>query len=221
MVKNYNEFMKNATTALDAMIASLKDLPTVKLESLNNDKTLLTIVDMNKGFAKAGALYSDRVEALIPEIERLTSKSIDMGMDVIAFSDAHNSKSPELDSYPPHCMKNTLESELVDELAKYNQIELIYKNSTNGLIHIEPRIKARGYDTVIVTGCVTDICVYQFAVALKAYFNEHDIKSRVIIPINAVDTFHIPVIHDAELMNVVFLNSLRANGVELVERVIY
>ena len=53
---------------------------------------------------------------------------------------------------------------------------------------------------------------------MKAWFNEKNEASRVIVPINAVDTFDLGM-HNADLMNVVLLCSMKDNGVEVAAEV--
>ena len=61
--------MKNANIQIEAMLETLNSVGTIKLSDLNPEETLLTIIDMNNGFAKAGNLYSPFVEAIIPCVE--------------------------------------------------------------------------------------------------------------------------------------------------------
>ncbi|MDU7905038.1 MAG: cysteine hydrolase, partial [Peptostreptococcaceae bacterium] len=70
-----------------------------------------------------------------------------------------------------------------------------------------------------VVGDCTDICIYQFVVTLKSYFNQNNIDKNIIVPMNLVDTYHIDNIHNAEIMNIVFLNSMIQNGVEVIKEI--
>ncbi|EPZ56367.1 isochorismatase family domain protein [[Clostridium] sordellii ATCC 9714] len=54
---------------------------------------------------------------------------------------------------------------------------------------------------------------------LKAYFNQNNIDKNIIVPMNLVDTYHIDNIHNAEIMNIVFLNSMIQNGVEVIKEI--
>lgn len=234
LIKDMNEFMINSKIMLDNMVKNLENLPAIELDSLDEEKTLHTIVDMNNGFAKAGALYSPRVEALISNIVNLTKKGLEKEIITIAYTDTHTKESPEFRSYPEHCVIGTEEPKLIKELDELvgignNGIHKISKNSTNGvmaanplkdgLLDYFPDERINKLNTFIITGCVTDVCVYQYATTLKAYLNENNIDARVIVPIDCVDTFDIPNVHDAEFMNVVFLNSMIANGIEIVKSI--
>ena len=61
------------------------------MNSLKIQNTMVFIVDMNNGFAKSGALYSPRVEALINPIENF-AKSISKKVKSIIFFHAIQQK---------------------------------------------------------------------------------------------------------------------------------
>jgi nicotinamidase-related amidase len=83
--------------------------------------------------------------------------------------------------------------------------------------------------TFLVVGDVTDICVYHLALRVRARANALNLRdTRVIVPVNGVDTFDIPVDvaqqigampHPADLMHLIFLYSMAQNGVEIVAEV--
>lgn len=196
-------------------------LPAVKMEDLDSKKTALVIVDMINGFVREGPLMSGRVEAIIPEIVRLSKKCDNFDIKKVAFADNHTDASPEFGSYPKHCIKGTGESEVVDEIKEAGGYTFIPKNSTNGFHEeaFQEWLKNNPEtDTFIVTGCCTDICVQQFAITLKTWFNMNDKQSRVIVPVNAVETYDLGS-HNAELMNVMALYNMLINGVEVVKGV--
>ena len=61
---------------------------------------------------------------------------------------------------------------------------------------------------------------YQLALTLKAFFNESNIKSRIIIPIRGVETFNLEgTNHDGDLMNLFALYNMKINGIELVTNI--
>jgi len=216
-----NTFIEESKSTLVDIVDSLNKVESINLEDLENGKTVLVIVDMINGFAKKGALMSPRVDALIPEIERL-SKACDIkGIEKIAFADYHNEDSAEFESYIPHCMSNTEECEVVDEIKTIGGYLLINKNSTNGFLEEEFQQWFKGNKEIvnyIVVGDCTDICIQQFTLTVKAWFNKENIKSRIIVPINAVDTYDFEM-HNGDLTNIMALYSMSINGVEIVKNV--
>lgn len=212
--------MENLSSELQYLKNNLKNLSKENINNLNLDKTLLFIVDMNNGFAKSGALYSPRVENLINPIADFTNFLSNKVKKIIAFTDSHTKDSVELLSYPNHCFENDIESEIVDEIKSISNIDIIAKNSTNGFFALN-NFNFDYIDNIIIVGDCTDICIYQLATTLKSYFNQNNINKNIIIPMNLVDTYDIPNVHSAELLNIVFLNSLIQNGINVVKEILY
>lgn len=223
------EFIKNGENVLGTIYDTLNNLKTLDKEVFDPKKTMAISIDINNGFAKKGALYSPRTEKLIPDTKKLLTELSEVGVTILAYTDTHTKLSPELQAYPEHCMEGTEESEVVKELKEINGIVIKPKNATNGFIAHNPLLSTTietrsqeeldNIDTFIVTGVCTDICVYQFAISLKAYLNENNRDARVIVPKNLVDTFDAPN-HNAEFLNAVFLESLINNGIEVVEKIV-
>ncbi|WP_304969857.1 isochorismatase family protein, partial [Romboutsia ilealis] len=178
----------------------------------------LLISTINNGFAKGGALYSPRIESLINPIVKFT-KSVSKDIrSIIAFTDYHTKESIELLSYPAHCIEDTIECEIVDELKSIDNIKIVKKNSTNGFFALD-NLNFDNTDNIIIIGDCTDICIYQLAITLKSYFNQNNINKHIIVPVNLVDTYNIDNVHPAELLNIVFLNSMIQNGIEVVKKI--
>lgn len=209
------------TGIIDEINTMLDNLPAIRLEDLESETTALVIIDMINGFVREGPLMSGRVEAIIPEIVELSKKCDKLRIKKIAFADNHTDASPEFGSYPRHCIKGTSESEIVDEIKEAGGYVLIPKNSTNGFLEeaFQDWLDNNSQtDTFIVTGCCTDICVQQFAITLKTWFNKNNRKSRVIVPVNAVETYDLGL-HNAGLANAMALYNMLINGVEIVKEV--
>lgn len=221
MLKSKNDFIKKSTNTLQEILDTLEKLPIAEMKDFKANQTVFVIVDMINGFAREGALASPRVEALIPVIADLSKKCDDYKFSKLAFADCHTEASPEFGAYPVHCMAGSSEGEIVDEIKEIGGYTLIPKNSTNGFLEegfkkwLEENPEV---DTFIVAGDCTDICVQQFAITLKTWFNMQNKKVRVIVPINAVDTYDLGA-HEAELMNVMALYNMIINGVEVVKEV--
>ena len=210
--------MNNLLNDLNSLKNNLDNLPIMNLSDLNLSNTDLFIVDINNGFAKGGALYSPRIENLInPIVNFVKSVSKDI-KSIVAFTDYHTKESLELLSYPTHCIENTIECEIVDELKSIDNIKIVKKNSTNGFFALN-NLTFDNTDNIIIIGDCTDICIYQLAITLKSYFNQNNINKNIIVPINLVDTYNIDNVHPAELLNIVFLNSMIQNGIEVVKEI--
>lgn len=212
--------MEKLINELKSFKSIIESLKSIDISDIDLTKTALFIVDMNNGFAKSGALYSPRVENLINPISSFTKFMKSHKCNIIAFTDSHTPDSIELRSYPSHCLHNDVESDIVDEIKAIEGISIIPKNSTNGFFALD-NFDYSKFDNLIIVGDCTDICIYQFAVTLKAYFNHFNLDKNVIVPIDLVDTYDIPGVHNAELMNLVFLNSMIQNGINVVKSIKY
>lgn len=209
--------MDNILMEFEVLQKNLDNLPIENLADYDLSKTALFIVDINNGFAKEGALYSDRIKSLITPIYEFVKPLEEKLNKIIAFTDTHDKNSVELNSYPEHCLVDTEECKVVDELLNIKNLEIIPKNSTNGFFAMDVNI-LDDIDNVVVVGDCTDICIYQFSVTLKAYFNEKNINKNIVVPMNLVDTYDIPFVHPGDLLNIVFLNSMLQNGVKLIKK---
>ena len=212
--------MNNLIDDLKSFESIIQNLKSENISNINLSKTILFIVDMNNGFAKSGALYSQRVENLIDPIASFANFIGNNNCPIIAFTDSHNPDSIEFKNYPQHCLVDDMESEIIDELKSINGLTIVPKNSTNGFFALE-NFDYSSFENIIIVGDCTDICIYQFSTTLKAYFNHLNIDKNIIVPVDLVDTYDIPNIHNANLMNLVFLNSMIQNGINVVKTIDY
>lgn len=206
---------------LSKLQTRLEQFETLSLESLKPEDTALVIIDMTNGFAREGLLASPRVGALIPVITSLAEACLRSHIPVIAPSDTHTPGAEEFGTYPAHCVAGSQESDLVDELKSLNAVIRLAKNSTQ-IWHSQAfqdwfRENERR-STWILTGDCTDICVLQFALVLKTFFQSENRPSRIIVPINAVNTFETPD-HPGDLYHLMALALMDAGGIELVRGV--
>lgn len=199
------------------------------------DAAALISVDVIQGFCNSGALASPRVGAIVPPVVRLMQAAYDHGVRSFALTqDTHEPDAVEFGSWPPHCVRGTEESEAVLEIQAlpfYGQMDTFPKNSINsnantglqGWVDARPQV-----ETFVVVGDCTDLCVYQIAMELRTDANARQLRRRIIVPANAVDTYDLPVEaaraanilpHPAELLHALFLYHMALNGIEVVRAV--
>lgn len=216
-----NLFIDQSKEALAGIWDVLNALPALSLKEVAREKTVLVIVDMINGFAREGLLQSPRVDAIVPAIVELSAACDAHGIEKLAFADHHTMASPEFSAYPPHCLIGTRESEIIDEIKQVGGYRLIPKNSTNGFQEeafagwLEDHPEVTQY---IVVGDCTDICIRQFAVSLKTWFNRQDRKSRIIVPMEAVDTYDLGL-HQGDLVHIMALFGMMGDGIEVVKNI--
>lgn len=209
--------------AIEKMEQELKG-KSLDLKTLNKDKTALFVVDMVVGFVYSGTLSSPRVAEIVNNIAELNKKTA--GYNKVFFLDNHEKDSQEFRYFPAHCVGGTEEAELIAELktedSEGSNTHYIKKNSTNAF-HCKGfkewlQSHENQIDNYIITGCVTDICVLQFALCLKSYFNENNIDKRVIVPANCVETYD-GGSHDGNLLNLFSLYNMYTSGIEIIDRI--
>ena len=98
--------------------------------------------------------------------------------------------------------KGKSEAELVSELIGYEKDALVYeKNSTSALFApnmLKHLNDMENLEEVIGVGCCTDICDLNFFIPLKNYFNQMNRDVTIFAVKNAMDTYHIPGVHDRD-----------------------
>lgn len=173
----------------------------MKLRSSIMKKEVLVIIDMVNGFVKHGALHSPLIDKITPRIIELIKDFEARGKSIIAFRDCHEENDIEFKAFPPHCIRGTSEVDLVHEIAVFEKsIQQVFdKNVFDGLAmeQIRDYFGHNSFDSVTLVGCCTDICVQQFALSLKKFYDKKGLGTTVCVVANAVATFDAPG-HDAE-----------------------
>lgn len=197
----------------------------LKLENLNYPslkKSMVVVVDMVNGFIKEGAMHDKNIMNIVPNIKQLL-EAHDSPDNELFFVDSHNEYCQEFASFPPHCVVGTTEEEIIDELKPYVKKEPLKKNSTNGIFrfmnssYLEPLLHS---DSVIITGCCTDICVMQFALSLKTWLNETNLPIKIYVPMSCVETYDAPN-HNAKEYNEIAAKLMMQAGICVVEDITY
>jgi nicotinamidase-related amidase len=227
-------WVNDAVPFFEWIDAWLEKLPRRSLKELASPpgRVAIVSVDVINGFCHEGPLASPRVKAIIAPIVRLFRRAWEAGVrNIVLTQDTHDPQAVEFGQYPPHCVRGTPESQTVPEftaLPFFREITVIEKNSIHSALNtglpawIETHPEV---ETYIVVGDCTDLCTYQLAMHLRLDANARQLKRRVIVPVDGVDTYDLPVEaaaavgaapHDAEVLQRVFLYSMHLNGVEIV-----
>ena len=112
------KFTENSTSRIAAEAQSLLNeiasLPEMKLSAVSKKSAMAVFMDIVNGFIREGAMASARIEDIIKPNARLLSACSHAGILTAAFADCHKENAAEFLSFPPHCIENTSESEVVD-----------------------------------------------------------------------------------------------------------
>jgi nicotinamidase-related amidase len=191
--------------------------------------------DMINAFVHEGPLASAPVHALIEPVTSLFADAWRHGVrKFVLLQDTHHPTTPEFEAYPPHAVAGTREAETIPELLALpfaNQFTVIEKNALSPGFNtpFDDWLQDHaGISTAIVVGNCTDLCTYQLAMYLRVRANAHNLAGyRVIVPMNCVDTFDIPVApdlapgaaHPGRFFHDVFLYHMAQNGIEIVSAI--
>ena len=217
-----DELVKESREHMLRVSHILEKAEQLDIRKLDASNTMLVIVDMVNGFVRSGNMASDRIDDIVNPILAIKNKCDEVGVNTVAFADCHTSSSVELKNYPSHCVLGTKEEEIIDELKEALVTTVINKNSTNGFLEdefINLLDENKNICNFIVVGCCTDICVQNFAITLKMWFNKNDRISRVIVPMDAVETYDAPG-HSALIKNIIALDTMMESGIEVVKNIV-
>lgn len=180
---------------------------------------LLLIVDVIKGFLIEGNMaFTDGIDVVSP-IEALVKEFIENKDMIVTFRDQHKPDSLEFKSYPEHCIINTKEVELVDQLIPYSDnFTDIAKNSTNGTNTPEflQLLSENKFSEVVVVGVCTDICVLQAVLSLITYFYQNQMDTKVTVVKDAVETFDTKE-HSRDYYNELSFNLMKNASANIVD----
>lgn len=192
-----------------------------RLEKLRQYRKMLYDIDMVNGFVYEGALHDKHIANTIPEQIKLIEKFRDEGEGIAFIKDCHEKDSVEFSTFPRHCIKGTSEALLVPELQVYENDAYTYeKNSTSAMFApgmLDDLYAMEKLEEVVLAGCCTDICVPNFGIPLKNFFNQLNREVAIFAVKNAIDTFHIPGVHDRDYYTKVAYDLMEQAGIILVD----
>jgi len=228
--------LEQGTEFLAAIVEWARNLPSITWSDLAGEaaqgRVALFSVDMINGFCHEGSLSSPRVQGIIPAVVGAFNGAYAIGVrNFILAQDCHSPASVEFADFPLHCLAGTSEAETIPELVSLpfaNLYTVVTKNSLNAFHDTQLSAWLEVHcdlSTAVVVGDCTDLCVYQMAMHLKLYANAHNLRMRVIVPENAVQTYDMPVAasreigtlpHSGDVLHLLFLYHMRLNGIEVV-----
>lgn len=205
----------------------------MQTDAVSPSQIAIMVVDMTNGFCNEGPLASARINKIIQPIVTLINDAWNYGVrSIFLVNDSHKVDAVEFQSYPPHCIEGTIESQPVDEiksLSFYDNFSIISKNSLQAdlkkVLKKLPNTGIKLTHFVIVGNCI-DLCVYQAAMALRLDANEsQDKTTQVILPVNCVETYDMDIKnaltinaepHPGDIISAMFLHHMALNGIQIV-----
>ena len=236
---NLEQLVNGSQPFLNWLVNWYNSRPSLHLAEILNevendpDRIAVLAVDVTTGFCSDGPLSSPRVGRIARPIAQLFQRAFDLGVrHFILPQDTHSENAVEFESYPAHCVRGTDEPITVPELGSLpfsDLFRIIEKDSISSSIDTDlddwldnhPQVT-----TFLVVGDCTDLCVHQLAMHLRLRANALNLRGvRVILPIDGVDTFDIPVDvaqeigalpHHGDLIHLIFLFNMAQNGIEII-----
>ncbi len=189
------------------------------MKDLTKIKKILINVDMVNGFVNTGAMHDEYINHIIPmQVKLMKEYEEDSSSLNIIIKDTHKENCREFKRYPVHCVENTFESELVDELKPFeNDNSVVFeKNSTssiyaNGFLGLIDSLIS--LEEVIIVGCCTDICILNLAIPLQNYFDQVDRDVKITVPEDGVETYDAPN-HPRDEYNEIAFKLMRQAGIQ-------
>lgn len=215
----------------------MSELPFIDFDEITEKPESVAIisVDVIKGFCNAGPLSSPRVAGIVEPIVDLMKRAWEKKVrHIILSQDTHEPDAVEFDSWPPHCIRGTEESETVDEIQQlpfFDQMIVLEKNSIATGLNNDLQQWVLNHSEVehyIVVGDCSDLCTVQLAMFLRLDANERQIKRNVILSENCVQTYDMSVEtamkfgafpHPGDLIHSFFLNHMALNGIKVVKAI--
>jgi nicotinamidase-related amidase len=203
------------------------NLPAFDWDEYPAASTAILVIDLVRGFCHLGPLASPRVEALVEPAHAFLQEAKSRGMEHLLFCcDEHAPDSPEFQAFPPHCLKDTPESDIHPRLQGLGR--RFAKGSLNSLLEEELLDYLKSHPQLcnfIVVGDCTDLCVYSAAMHLRMLANRSCLSHwKVQVLANLVDTYDLPLEtatrlgilpHPAELCHQMALYQMALNGVKV------
>lgn len=120
------------------------------------------VVDMLRGFLEEGyPLYCGAsARDIIPRVRRLVETEIAAGSHVIFVCDNHAPDDKEFEMFPPHCVRGSVEAEVIPELADLAR-DILPKTRYSAFYGtaLDQELRELQPEKIVVCGVCTDICV--------------------------------------------------------------
>ena len=206
---------------LNSLIDQISSEGKISFSDLKPENTALIIVDVVNGFIREGTMASAQIAGIIPPITGLMRLCNAAEIPIVAFADCHKENCTEFKSFPPHCIENTSEAELVDEIIKAGGYFKLKKNSTNGFHEkefMQCLVQNPQTNTYIVTGDCSDICVLQLCLTIKTWFTSQNKNVNIIVPLNCIETYDSQS-HNSDFMNIAAYKIMLDSGIKFVNSI--
>lgn len=153
---------------------------------MKTDDVALLVVDMlNEFLSEGGVMPFSRGRAIVPTLRTVISFCRDRGVPVIYVNESHR---PGFDDFEfkkrgVHCIAGSWGAQVIEELRPEPGDHIVHKRRYSGFYDtdLDTLLRTLGVKRLIVTGCVTNICVR--STVHDAFFRGYE----VIVPRDCVE----------------------------------
>ena len=166
------------------------------MKNIEEIEKIVINVDMVNGFVNEGPMHDEYIRNTIPyQISLMELAEKDPKAMNIIVKDTHKEDAVEFKKFPVHCVENTSESELIDELKRFETEDaLVFKKNSTSAMHAPGFLEAidsfKNLKEVVIVGCCTDICVLNLVIPLQTYFDDRNKDILITVPKKMVETYN-------------------------------
>ncbi len=127
---------------------------------------VVLIADMVRGFLEEGhPLYcGEPARRIIPHVRKMLEEEKARGSHLMFICDNHAPDDREFEMFPPHCIRGSVETEVIPELADLVE-DVLPKTRYSAFARtdLDDRLRQLSPEKIIICGVCTDICVLHTA----------------------------------------------------------
>lgn len=145
--------------APEAPSADLKSRILASVLRARPKKALLVVDMIVDHLAPGSTLEVPRARAIVPALKQRLEDARSAGIPIVYVMDEHDPDDPDLDAWGTHAVRGTDGAQVWDELAPAPGDKIITKPSYSAFYesNLEPLLDELGIDTLVLTGCLTEI----------------------------------------------------------------
>lgn len=152
----------------------------------------LLVIDMLNDFVQEGAVLEVvQARRIVPGLRMRLAEARRAGTPVVFVCDAHAPDDREFArmGWPPHALRGSEGARVIDELAPLPGEQIIAKSTYSGFVdtELDSFLKALAVDELILTGCVTNICVLYTAADAVMRGYRVTVPAELVAPLDEAD----------------------------------
>jgi nicotinamidase-related amidase len=171
---------------------------------MKGNRHCIVVIDMLNDFiGPRAALRCPDGEKIVPNIQRLVAFAHEKGIHVVFLQEAHRKNDADFRVRPVHAVKGTWGSDFIDALrpdeAKGDYVVQKRRHSGFTYTDMDLYLREEKIDTVVVTGCWTNVCVR--STASEALYHAYNVIALSNGCASANEEMHLAGLRDMGLFS--------------------